>query len=75
MPDTQTVEQTIVPFSFNIEIPDTLCGYVRFLHSDVTLRTTTLIHRSTNYVYCQPINDWLTVRSSETLIQFGIRAG
>lgn len=39
MPDTEAIKDTAVSFSLNIEVPDSVGGYVRLLHSDVTIRT------------------------------------
>ena len=44
MPDAETVEDTTVSLSFNIEVSDSFGGYDRPLHLDVAIRTVAFTH-------------------------------
>lgn len=44
MSDTKPVKHTAVSFGFNVEITNSFCGYVRFFHLDITLRTVVFTH-------------------------------
>jgi len=46
MPDTKAIKYTTVSLSFNIEVSDSLCGYVRFLQLDITTWTMAVTHLS-----------------------------
>jgi hypothetical protein len=47
IPDTEAIKHTTVSISFNIEISDSFCGYVRLFHLEITVRTMALTHRLT----------------------------
>lgn len=44
MANAKAVEHATVSLSFNIEVANSFCGYVRFLHLDITVRTVALTH-------------------------------
>lgn len=46
IPDTETVKDTTVSLSFNIEISDPFGGYICLLHLFTTVRTITFAHWS-----------------------------
>ena len=46
MPDAETVEDTTVSLSFNIDVSDPFGGYVRLLHLGITIWTITIAHWS-----------------------------
>ena len=44
IPDTEPVKHTTASFGFDMEVPDSCCGYVRLLHLDITVRTVAFAH-------------------------------
>jgi hypothetical protein len=44
IPYAEAVEHTTFSISFNIEVTNGFCGYVRFLHLDLAIRTVALTH-------------------------------
>lgn len=44
--DTEAIEQATVSVSFNVEVSDTLCGYVCPFHFAITVRAMALTHRT-----------------------------
>ena len=44
MPDAETVEDTTVSLSFNIEVSDPFGGYVRLLQLDITVLAMAFTH-------------------------------
>ena len=44
VPNTEAIQYTTVSFSFNIEASDTLGGYVRLFHLNITIWTMPFAH-------------------------------